>query len=79
MTETFTDCSDVVTISSGRLEGVYQLRLSSGKIISTYCEKDGWTRFLRREDGSVKFNRNWYNYTNGFGNVAGEFWLGKLF
>jgi len=32
--------------------------------------------FQRRQDGSVDFYRNWTDYATGFGNPAGEFWLG---
>ncbi|KAL4609376.1 tenascin-like isoform X1 [Arapaima gigas] len=36
----------------------------------------GWIVFLRRQNGKVNFFRNWKNYTIGFGDPDGEFWLG---
>ena len=34
--------------------------------------------FQRRKDGSVGFYRNFAEYATGFGNPAGEFWLGSI-
>ncbi|XP_053386973.1 ficolin-2-like [Mercenaria mercenaria] len=48
--------------------------------IEVYCDMDiypyGWTVFQKRFNGSVDFYRNFTEYTDGFGNLRGEFWLG---
>ena len=36
----------------------------------------GWTIFKRRIDESVGFYLGWKNYTEDFGDLNGEFWLG---
>ena len=35
--------------------------------------------FQRRKDGSVDFFLNFVNYSRGFGDLEGEFWLGNEF
>lgn len=36
-----------------------------------------WTVIQKREDGSVDFNKSWEEYANGFGDPAGELWIGN--
>ncbi|XP_017288137.2 microfibril-associated glycoprotein 4-like [Kryptolebias marmoratus] len=48
--------------------------------LQVFCDMDSlqgqWTVFQRRMDGSVNFYRPWDQYKMGFGNAAGEYWLG---
>ena len=39
-------------------------------------QEDGWIIIQRRVDASVSFERSWDEYVAGFGDVAGNFWLG---
>ena len=62
-------------------DGVYTIYPDESKPgIDVYCEfsDDGsWLVFQRRQDGSVMFSRTWDEYAQGFGNLAGEHWLGN--
>ncbi|XP_053430473.1 angiopoietin-4 isoform X3 [Nycticebus coucang] len=49
--------------------------------LQVFCDMEanggGWTLIQRRENGSVNFQRNWKDYRQGFGDPAGEHWLGN--
>ncbi|XP_041467386.1 techylectin-5A-like [Lytechinus variegatus] len=72
------DCADIQG-SGANVSGVYAIYL--GKYTNVYCDMEtdggGWTVFQRRIDGSEDFNRNWLDYTIGFGSIGSEHWLGN--
>uniref|UniRef100_I3KSB8 Microfibril associated protein 4 n=1 Tax=Oreochromis niloticus TaxID=8128 RepID=I3KSB8_ORENI len=74
------DCSDVYSQDSSRPSGVYTIYpIGATSAVLVYCHMDSqeqWTVFQRRLDGSVNFYRPWDQYKTGFGNAAGEYWLG---
>ncbi|KAL0150866.1 hypothetical protein M9458_053785 [Cirrhinus mrigala] len=77
-----TDCSQEKqngVLESGIVEVFPQGR--EGKPLMVYCDMQtdggGWTVFQRRKDGKTNFFRSWREYSNGFGALDGEFWLGN--
>ncbi|XP_019856798.1 PREDICTED: ficolin-1-like [Amphimedon queenslandica] len=58
--------------------GVYTIKPDELPAFEVYCDMSngGWTVFQRRMDGTVNFYRSWADYTKGFGDLNGEFWLG---
>ncbi|NXJ08515.1 ANGP4 protein, partial [Odontophorus gujanensis] len=60
-----------------------QERLSPvlGSLLQVFCDMEmdggGWTVIQLRTNGSVSFQRGWREYKQGFGDVAGEHWLGN--
>uniref|UniRef100_A0A673IZQ5 Microfibril-associated glycoprotein 4-like n=1 Tax=Sinocyclocheilus rhinocerous TaxID=307959 RepID=A0A673IZQ5_9TELE len=80
------DCSDVYKAGQ-TVSGIYSIYPAGDIPVWVYCQmisdgkdedKGGWTVIQRRMDGSVNFYRPWDQYKRGFGNVEGEYWLGKI-
>ncbi|XP_046861450.1 ryncolin-1-like [Xenia sp. Carnegie-2017] len=73
------NCADLYK-KGKKKNGVYQIDPDGQGYFDVFCDMKtsggGWTVFQRRQDGSVDFYRNWKNYTQGFGNLTSEFWLG---
>ncbi|CAC5356433.1 Angiopoietin-related protein 7,Angiopoietin-related protein 1,Ficolin-3,Ficolin-1-B,Ficolin-2,Ryncolin-1,Tenascin-R,Fibrinogen-like protein 1,Angiopoietin-related protein 4,Ficolin-1,Fibrinogen C domain-containing protein 1-A,Ryncolin-3,Fibroleukin,Fibrinogen C domain-containing protein 1,Ryncolin-2,Techylectin-5B,Angiopoietin-related protein 2,Tenascin,Fibrinogen C domain-containing protein 1-B,Angiopoietin-4 [Mytilus coruscus] len=72
------DCSE---LPDGTNSGVYCIQPEMGSEIAVFCEMNiddgGWTTIQRRYDGTVDFYRFWDDYKSGFGDIAGEHWLGN--
>ena len=78
------DCSQIKAEKPSSTDGIYEITtLYSRRTMKVYCdmtsdEEKGWTVLQRRQDGSVNFTRNWFQYKYGFGDLNGEFWLGNF-
>ncbi|KAM8962462.1 microfibril-associated glycoprotein 4-like [Pelodytes ibericus] len=74
------DCQDIWD-AGYRSDGEYIIYLQgSQNPLPVHCDMTtngtAWTVFQKRFDGSVDFNRDWQDYSKGFGNANGEYWLG---
>ncbi|XP_033986013.1 microfibril-associated glycoprotein 4-like [Trematomus bernacchii] len=75
------DCNDIYCNDNTSSSGVYTIFPGGPDTpLQVFCDMntDGgrWTVFLKRMDGTINFYRPWSNYKFGFGNMAGEYWLG---
>ena len=70
------------SINKNNFSGVYTIidLCGQGVVMQGYCDTltdgGGWLVVQRRKDGSEDFNRFWWEYERGFGNLTGEFWYG---
>ena len=73
------DCTDALKAGS-RHNAVYWIDPLGHGPFQVFCDQTtdggGWTVLQRRQDGAIDFYRNWTEYSNGFGHLTGEFWLG---
>ncbi|XP_008330923.1 angiopoietin-related protein 5 isoform X2 [Cynoglossus semilaevis] len=79
------DCSDIkdtlMSVVPKIPSGIYIVHPENmDTSFEVFCEMDymggGWTVMQRRNDGLTDFKRSWSDYVDGFGNLAGEHWLG---
>ncbi|XP_053551450.1 tenascin [Bombina bombina] len=76
------DCAQAL-LNGETASGMYTIYVNGEKSqpSEVYCDmiEDVWWDglvFLRRQDGSEDFNRNWRTYVAGFGNTDNEFFMG---
>uniref|UniRef100_A0A8C6AEY3 Angiopoietin 4 n=1 Tax=Marmota marmota marmota TaxID=9994 RepID=A0A8C6AEY3_MARMA len=79
--QVFQDCAEIHR-SGATADGVYTIRVTNvSEPKKVFCGMEsnggGWTIIQRRVDGSEDFQRSWKEYKEGFGNPAGEYWLGN--
>lgn len=76
--ETFASQSAICTANDPNTDsGIRKVRPN----FYAFCEMDdedanGWIVIQNRYDGLTDFFRTWNEYKQGFGNIAGEFWMG---
>ncbi|XP_026321180.1 fibrinogen C domain-containing protein 1-A-like isoform X2 [Hyposmocoma kahamanoa] len=74
-----TDCHEI-QMQGFNVSGIYKIKPDDMEPFYVLCDLTtaggGWTVLQNRFDGSQDFYKSWNDYKNGFGNLAGEFWLG---
>ncbi|OXB78521.1 UNVERIFIED_CONTAM: hypothetical protein H355_007551 [Colinus virginianus] len=77
----FQDCTEALRAgnSASRVYTLHITNLSEPRKV--FCDMEtnggGWTVIQLRTNGSVSFQRGWREYKQGFGDAAGEHWLGN--
>ncbi|XP_077623182.1 angiopoietin-4, partial [Crocuta crocuta] len=79
--QVFQDCAEIQRYGANA-SGIYTIHVANmTEPRKVFCDMEanggGWTLIQRRENGSVNFQRNWRDYKQGFGDLAGEHWLGN--
>lgn len=73
------NCKDLK--EKGYNSGIYRIQPNDAdQAFMVMCnmniKQGGWTYIHNRYEGREEFYLNWQDYKHGFGNLAGEFWLG---
>nr|XP_022291559.1 uncharacterized protein LOC111102911 isoform X1 [Crassostrea virginica] len=75
------DCLELYEKYNISVSGPYYISPDNKTIARAFCDMKtsggGWTVIQRRNSSNVNFTRNWANYTNGFGEVTGNYWIGN--
>ncbi|XP_030567213.1 angiopoietin-related protein 7 isoform X2 [Drosophila novamexicana] len=59
------------------VNGILKLQLTpESESFYVPCEDDGWTVIMNRSSDDISFERSWLEYKEGFGNLAGDFFIG---
>jgi hypothetical protein len=71
------DCKSLYD-NGERSDGVYTISPPGGAPFPVICDMahGGFSVVQRRHNGNVNFQRNYKEYTDGFGSLQGDFWLG---
>lgn len=72
------DCQAIQEADPLASDGVYKIYPQGLDGFEVYCDmtSGGWTVIQRRFDGSINFDRSFYEYQYGFGQLQAEHWLG---
>ena len=69
-------CLEAQNRNGSQISGIFTINPRGIQTLDVYCDED-WTVVQRRKDGSENFKRGWLDYSTGFGDLAGEFWIGN--
>lgn len=72
-----TDDCEPTTEDEPAEDGLRLLEMGKGgRPMLVFC-REGWIVVARRVDGTLDFDRNWRDYSLGFGSPVSEYWIGN--
>ncbi|NXE43580.1 ANGP4 protein, partial [Ptilorrhoa leucosticta] len=78
----FQDCAELPSLAGMHLAAHSKPPPACPSLpLQAFCDMEtdqgGWTIIQLRANGSLSFQRSWREYKQGFGDAAGEYWLGN--